>query len=395
MGKYKFDEVIDRRGTRSTKWDAGKLMLEAGMAERFDHATIPVFTADMDFACPPALVSALHDVVNRRIFGYTMPESDGIYYKAVVDWHKRRYCWEFDIHDIIYVNGTLNAIIAAIETFTSEQDGIIVQKPVYGPFQMVIKNCKRKVVDNHLKSENGYYEMDFEDLERKLKDPKNTMLILCSPHNPVGRVWTMEELTKVRTLCNKNGVILVSDEMHADLVRKEIKFIPSASAGGGGRLITCTGISKTFNVAGLQCTNVIIEDPDMMAAYREHILCKTGVVTPTPFTVEALITAYTKCDDWLEELKDYLDGNIDFALDFLKGKMPLVRCKRPEGTYMLWLDFRAYGDADTVWKKISTDANVMPDRGEKYGESGYIRICIPVSRIVLKEILERIERAFR
>lgn len=390
MGKYNFDEIINRRGTRSTKWDAGKIMVGAGMTERFDEDTIPAFTADMDFACPPQIVDAMKHVADRRIFGYTMPETDGAYYQAVIDWHKRRYGWEMNAEQIVYMNGTLNAMINAIEAFTKEGDGIIIQKPVYSPFEMIINNCGRKVVDNHLLKEEGYYTMDYEDLENKLKDSSNTMMLLCSPHNPVGRIWYEAELRRVRELCGKYGVLLVSDEMHADLIRTEERFIPCAMAGGECKLITCTGINKTFNVAGLQCTNVIIEDKEMCEKYAWRALCKTGPITPNPFTLEALISAYTECDDWLEEVKAYIDGNIDWALSFLQEKLPKVKCRRPEGTYLLWMDFSAYGTSEEVYRRLCVGANVMLDKGIKYGEDGFMRICLPMPRSVLKEIFRRV-----
>lgn len=389
MGLYNFDEIINRRGTKSTKWDAGKLLVEAGMAERFDENTIPAFTADMDFACPPAIIEALKKVVDRRIFGYTEPETDGAYYQAVIYWHKRRYGWTFDKSAVVYMNGTLNAMINAIETFTNEGDGIVIQKPVYAPFEMIINNSGRKVVDNHLINTNGYYTMDYEDLEKKLSSPENTMMLLCSPHNPVGRIWSEAELQKVRELCGKYNVILVSDEMHADLIRSEETFVPCAMAGGECKLITCTGINKTFNVAGLQCTNVVIEDSEMCERYQMRALCKVGPVTPNPFTLEALIAAYTQCDEWLDEVKRYIDENIEWALGFLKTHLPEVKCRKPEGTYLLWMDFSAYGTSEEVFKRLSRNANIVLDKGIKYGEDGYIRMCVPMPRSILKEVFER------
>ena len=394
MGKYNFEQKIDRHGTRSTKWDMGAQLIEAGMADRFDEDTISVFTADMDFLCPPAIVEGMQKITNQKIYGYTQMDADLEYRDAVCSWHKRRYGWNIKPEEITYVNGTLNAMIRAVLSFTKPGDQIVIQRPVYSPFQMVIENAGRKLLDNHLKKEENYYTMDLEDLEEKLADENTTMMFLCNPHNPVGRVWRMEELNEVCRLCRKYNIVLVADEIHADLIRCNETFIPCAMAEEKCTLITCTGINKTFNVAGLQCTNVIISDEKMRNKYQNELLAQVGPVVPTPFAIEAVIQAYTNCDEWLEEVKEYLDENMRWVEEFLKEKLPKVGFRIPEGTYVIWLDFSAYGTTEEAFHRLSANANVVMDKGTKYGEEGRIRACIPISRSVLQEMFGRMYTEF-
>jgi cysteine-S-conjugate beta-lyase len=394
MKKYDFDTLINRRGTRSTKWDVGGLLIECGMADRFDEDTIPAFTADMDFACPTPIVEGMKKIANQQIYGYTQPGADGAYNSAIIDWHRRKYGWNIDEDQIVYMNGTINAINRAIYSFTKPGDGIVIQKPVYSPFEMIINGSGRSVENNPLVNQNGYYTMNFDDLEEKLKNPENTMMILCNPHNPVGRVWTKEEAQHVCDLCEKYGVLLVSDEIHADLTRCSISYNPIAMIPSNCRKIICTGINKTFNVAGLQCTNVIIPDKSMCEQYQKDTFEQIGPVTPTPFAIEAVIQAYSNCDDWLDELKEYLDENMDFVENFLRTNLPKIGFSKPEGTYIIWMDFSAYGNSEEVLHRLSKNANLVLDSGAKYGADGYIRACIPMPRVQLEEMFRRIYREF-
>ncbi len=395
MGKYDFDTLINRRGTRSTKWDMGDLLIECGTADRFDEDTIPAFTADMDFACPTPIVEGMKKIANQQIYGYTQPGADGAYNAAIIDWHRRKYGWNIDEEQIVYMNGTINAINRAIFSFTKLGDGIVIQKPVYSPFEMIINGSGRNVVNNQLVNQNGYYTMDFDDLEEKLKNPQNTMMILCNPHNPVGRVWTTEEEQRVCDLCEKHDVLLVSDEIHADLTRCNITYNPIAMIPSNCQKIICTGINKTFNVAGLQCTNVIIPDKNMCKQYQKDTIEQIGPVTPTPFAIEAVIQAYTSCDDWLDELKEYLDANMDYVENFLRTNLPKIGFVKPEGTYIIWMDFSAYGNSEELLHRLSKNANLVLDSGAKYGADGYIRACIPMPRVQLEEMFHRIYQEIR
>ncbi len=392
--KYDFDEVIDRRGTYSIKWDSGEQLIRKGLAVRVDDDTIPLFTADMDLACPQPVLEALRRVVDHRIFGYSdctvVPE----YYEAVISWFHRRYGWQIEKDEILYVNGTVEALQIAVEAFTQEGDGIIIQRPVYGPFSGTIDNTHRKLINNQLLVHEGYYTINCEDLEQKARDPQNKMMFLCSPHNPVGRVWTPEELRKIAGICRKNDVLLVVDEIHGDIIRKDVRFYPMAAVADTDRMIICTAVNKTFNLAGLQCSNIIIKDPELRETFRAH----AGYRAPTPFAIAALIAAYQECDDWVGQMNDYIDGNIEWVLDFLKERMPKVKCARPEGTYILWMDFRGYGlTAEEIRDRIYNRANVILEAGSvfdpEYGD-GYERVCLGTRRSLIQEAFERIARQF-
>lgn len=392
--KYNFDEVIDRRGTYSIKWDSGVQLIRKGLAVRADEDTIPLFTADMDLACPQPILEALHRVVDHRMFGYSdctvVPE----YYEAIISWFWRRYGWKIEKEELLYVNGTVEALQIAVEAFTEEGDGIIIQRPVYGPFSGTIDNTHRKIVNNQLLEQDVYYTIDFEDLEEKAREPRNKMMFLCSPHNPVGRVWKLEELQKIACICRKYDVLLVVDEIHGDIIRKGVKFYPMATAANPERMIICTAVNKTFNLAGLQCSNIIIKDPKL----RETFRVQAGYRVPTPFAIAALIAAYRECDDWVSQMNDYIDENIEWVLDFLKERMPKVKCLRPEGTYILWMDFRGYGlTADEIRDRIYNRANVILEAGSVFDPEngdGYERVCLGTRRSLIQEAFERIAQQF-
>ncbi|TQR16411.1 MalY/PatB family protein [Psychrobacillus soli] len=391
--RYNFDEIVNRRGTHSLKWDGEKLIKEMGLTERYDEKTIPLFTADMDLPVPQPLIDALHKTVDHKIFGYSVfPEE---YYQAIQTWFKKRHDWEIKQEEIIYSPGTVHALHIAVRAFTNPGDGVIIQRPVYPPFTAVIEGNKRLVVNNALNcDEEGYYSIDFEDFEAKAKEEKTKLFILCNPHNPVGRVFTREELGKLSDICAKNNVLIIADEIHGDLIRGNQAFIPIAKvAENVDHIITCTAINKTFNVAGLHCTNVIITNPELRTTFSEIM----GFQLASPFTIAALIAAYNEGEEWLEQLKEYIDHTIDWVVDFLAEKMPLVKVRIPEGTYVMWMDFSAYGlSPEEVHDRIYNKANVLLEDGSMFGEEGlqYQRICLPSPRSVIKEAFERIAREF-
>ena len=393
--KYNFDEPIERKGTYSLKWDAGELLKTFKLTERVDEDTIPVFVADMDFQSPQPVLDALHRVIDtHRIFGYSSHQCAPDYLTALKRWFKTRRNWEIHDEEVIYVNGTVEAVRIAILAFTAPGDGVIIQPPVYTPFSGQVHETGRVVVNNRLINQDGYYLMDFADLEQKAQDPNTKLLILCHPHNPVGRVWTPDELRQLAEICQRNHVLVVADEIHGDILRKGQQFFPLATVAGGGNLVSLTAINKTFNLAGLQCTNAIIADPELRAKFS----AACGFKLPTPFAISALIAAYNEGEEWLEQVNDYIDGNIDWIMNFLKEKMPLVKCFRPEGTYILWLDFRSYGlSAAEIHQRIYNRANVILEGGAQFdpeGGVGFERICIPARRALIQEVFERIAREF-
>ena len=395
--KYNFDEVIDRHDTFSMKWDCPEFHINLGVTERFDSDTIPIHTADMDFRCAEPIRKALQKVVDHNIYGYTaaFPFGTGMkYYDAVTGWFSRRNSWEIKPEEIIYCNGTVEAIRNAIIALTSPGDGVMINRPIYTPFTSTIQRTGRTVVNSPLINNDGYYTIDFDDFEQKAADEKTKLLLLCHPHNPTGRIWTDSELIKMADICRRHGVIIVADEIHGDLIRRGNVFRPIVTVAGPEGIITCTALNKTFNIAGLQATNIVIQDPALMERYRQG----ANMITPNPFTVAATIAAYNEGEEWLQQLNEYLDGNIDWVLDFLREKMPKVRCRRPEGTYIMWLDFRDYGlSAEEIHKRIYVDANVMLEGGKMFDPergAGFERICVPTRRALLSEAMNRIAAQF-
>jgi cysteine-S-conjugate beta-lyase len=391
--EYNFDEIINRRGTYSVKWDGGDLIKKTGLTDRYDEETLPLFTADMDLPIPQPIIEALHRTVDHKIFGYSiLPEE---YFEAIQHWFKKRHDWDIQKEEIIYCPGTVYATNIAVKTLTNPGNGIIIQRPVYPPFTRAIVENDRKVLNNALKrDEEGYYSIDFEDFEAKAKDENTKMFILCNPHNPTGRIFKQDELKKLSDICAENNVLIVADEIHGDLIRRDQTFVPIAKvANHVDHLITFTAINKTFNLAGLHCTNVIIPNPDIRKTFSEGMDMKSA----SPFSVSALISAYREGEEWLEQLKEYLDGTMEWVVQFLAKKMPKVKVRIPEGTYVMWMDFSAYGiSPEEVHERIYHKANVILEDGIMFGKEGlqYQRICIPSPRPMIKEAFERIAKEF-
>lgn len=391
--KYNFDEIVNRRGTYSVKWDGGQLIKNMGLTERYDEDTIPLFTADMDLPVPQPLLDALHKTVDHRIFGYSIFPDE--YFEAIQHWFKKRHDWEIKKEELLFSPGTVHALSIAVRALTNPGDGIIIQRPVYPPFTSVITANDREVMNNALKCDDeGYYHIDFEDFEAKAKEEKTKMFILCNPHNPTGRVFTKDELKRLSDICRNNDVLIVADEIHGDLIRRNQTFIPIAKAADiVDHIITFTAINKTFNVAGLHCTNVVISNSEL----RNKFSSVMGMHLPSPFMVSALIAVYTEGEDWLEQLKEYIDGTMEWVVEFLAERMPKVKVRIPEGTYIMWMDFSGFGlSPEEVHDRIYNKANVLLEDGKMFGEEGlvYQRICIPSPRPMIKEAFKRIAREF-
>ncbi|MFC2107072.1 MalY/PatB family protein [Bacteroidota bacterium] len=391
--QYNFDKIINRRGTSSIKWDAGELLKHFGITERFDEESIPLFVADMDFSPPQPVLDALRNRVDHAMFGYTTHLTTPEYFEAIINWFKRRHNWEIRKEDIIYSPGTVHALKIAVKAYTNPGDGVIIQRPVYPPFTRVTEENGRVVVNNELINNDGYYTIDFNDLEEKARKPENKLFILCSPHNPIGRIWNADELKHMADICQENDVIILSDEIHGDLIRKEETFIPITKVSDYEKIIVCTAINKTFNLAGLHCSNIIITNSELKEKFQKEL----GMQFPSPFAISALIAAYNEGEEWLEQLNEYIDGNLNFLGEFLKEKMPEVKYWRPEGTYIVWLDFSAYGlSPQEIHNRIYMKANVVLEDGILFGEKStdFQRICIPSPRSIIAEAMERIAREF-
>ncbi len=386
--KYDFDKQIERKGTYCYKW--GKNVLK-------NDDTIPMMVADMDLPSPDSVVKAMHDVADHRMYGYTTFDGVPEYALSLCDWFKKRHDWEIAPDEVIPSYGTFGALEHAVRMTTDKGDGVIVMPPVYGHFASALTNeWERKAVLNHLiKDENGYYTIDFEDLERKCKDPDTKALIFCSPANPVGRVWEYEEMRKVYEICSANDVFIISDEVHCDHLRNGVKHIPFLKVcDDKGKAMVLVGVNKTFNMAGLALSNAIIQSKEL----KSRFLKGYSYPAPTSFAIAGHIAAYTEGHDWMDQICEYIEGNIDWAIDFFKKQMPKVKICKPEGTYIMWLDFSQLGLSDEeIHKRIYTDANVIlqdgtvhdPDNGQCFQ-----RMCIPCPRPLLKKACERIAKAF-
>jgi cystathionine beta-lyase len=383
--KYNFDTVIDRRGTNSIKWD---FAAERGKPE----GLLPMWVADMDFPAPQEVLLDLQKAVSRGIFGYTEAKQD--YYDALTAWFSSRFGFSFNRDDVVKTPGVVFALALAVKAFTDEGDGILVQPPVYYPFYEVIRSNRRQIITNPLIYEQGTYRMDFADFERKIAQENVKLFLLCSPHNPVGRVWTKAELIKIRDICGKNGVLVVSDEIHCDFVWEG--NVHTCFGALSDHAVIATAPSKTFNLPGLQAANIVIKDQDLCRRMKAEYN-RSGYSQLNAMGLAACQSAYTHGAEWLEELRRYLAGNIAFVQEYLAKRLPQVKLSRPEGTYLLWLDFSAYGlSPEALDQRIIGGAGLWLDSGTMFGPegAGFQRINIACTRAALQEALERLEREF-
>ena len=399
---YDFDQRINRNGTNSYKWDFVKrdgaiVPWDETDASRHEKPVLPLWVADMDFPCPQPVVDAVTGIARMGVYGYAFPPPS--YYDAVVRWMKRRHNWSVDPGTICFTPGIVPALHMLISAYTEPGDKVLVQPPVYYPFFSAIENQQTLPALNPLRYENGRYFMDFDDLEKKCADPEVKMAILCHPHNPVGRVWTAEELRRFGRICMDNDVLVVSDEIHCDLILGDRTFTPYATLGTEyeERSIICTSPSKTFNLAALQASNMMIPDPELREAFRQTVR-STGIFTLNPFGIAAVEAAYNEGEEWLEQLLDYLEGNYRFLEAFFRERLPGIPVIETEGTYLVWVDFTSLGlDKDALKRLMMEEARVFLDEGYIFGPEGegFERFNIACPRSVLAEALERIEGVVR
>lgn len=378
---YNFDQIIPRRGSNSYKWDSSA-----------EENVIPLWVADMDFRTAPAITEALQRRVEHGIFGYTkVPQA---YFDTVTGWFSKRHNLQMQKEWILFTSGVVPAISAVLKALTVPGDKVIVQTPVYNCFFSSIRNDECEMVANELVYKDGTYSIDFDDLERKAADPQAKVLLFCSPHNPVGRVWTKEELEKVGDICLRNNVIVVSDEIHCDLIYDGHTHIPFASLNETflRHSVTLTAPSKTFNLAGIQIANIIAADEDMRCRI-DKALNVNEVCEINCFAVEALIAAYTEGEDWLEELKQYLWDNYTFLTDFFKHNLPELPVIKLEATYLVWVDCKTLVlKSKEIADKLLWKEKVWVNEGTMYGDAGegFIRINIACPRTLLKGGLNKI-----
>lgn len=390
--KAYFDKCYNRKNTRSMKWD--------GCNEKFGVDSkiemIPMWIADMDFPSPQEVIDCLHERVDCGSYGYTTkPES---FYNAIIHWVKKRYDWEIKKEWIIFTPGVIPGFTVTIQNFTAPGDGIIVQSPVYYPFMDGVINNGRKLVLNPLIEKDGDWTMDFDDLEQKVKDPNNRLLILCNPHNPVGRAWRKDELEKLGEMCADHNVLVISDEIHADLIMPGHTHQPLSKISSKIQNNTMTHYapSKTFNLAGLQTAFVIIPNNAMRSRYQSG-LDSNRIFNMNWFGSTALETAYNQCESYVDALCTYVSENMDYMASFIEKELPMLKMKKAEATYMVWVDFRG-----TQWKTVQIEefiaqkAHIGVDMGSWFGEggAGYLRFNLACPREILVRAMSQLKQAF-
>lgn len=387
---YDFDTLPDRLKDGSAKWDdmlRQKPDVSKGVA--------PLTVADMEFMSAPEITGGLADALQGMVLGYHSPRES--YYDAVTGWMKARFGWDVDREWIVESSGIVTALFALVDALTQPGEGVIVMRPVYGPFMSAVEKTGRRLTDNPLAIENGRYVIDFDDLLRKAADPSNTMMIFCSPHNPVGRVWTRDELAETARICRDNGVLLVSDEIHQDIVLPGYRHITMGTVAKemDCPCIVCTSPSKTFNIAGMQISNVIIPDGGHRDALYS-LLARRGEHGCGMLSYKAAELAYTKGGPWLEEMIAKIEQNRREVEHFFAEHFPALAVTRLEGTYLMWVDCRPLGlSEDDLHAKLH-EAEVFLTRGSAFGEAGrgFVRINIACPTDVLIRTLERMRSTF-
>lgn len=386
--KYNFDELIERRGSDCLKYD---FAAERGMEED----VLPMWVADMDFRTAPCIVERLRKDADFGIFGYTDSKDD--YFQTLAKWYNTYFNWKVEKDWLIKTPGIVFAIATAVSAFTEEGDGVLIQQPVYYPFSAVIRDNNRKLVNNGLVLKDGRYEMDLVDFERKIVQEKVKLFILCSPHNPVGRVWTEDELRRVGEICLKYDVKIVSDEIHSDFIYPgyEHHILDTVDDRFRDICIICTAPSKTFNLAGLQISNIWVPNPELRKMFERKMM-SVGYSEVNMLGLHACQAAYEGGREWLEQLKEYLKGNLDFVRSYLEENLPQIKLIEPEGTYLVWLDCRGLGLSEEELEQfIARKAKLWLDDGAIFGKAGegFERVNIACPRSVVKEALERLKKA--
>jgi cystathionine beta-lyase len=398
--KYNFDIEVDRRNSNSIKWEfiqGSKDLLTFQHTQRFfgKDRILPMWIADMDFKCPKPVVEALTKRAQHGIYGYSAPNQE--FYRSVVQWMQRRHGWEIFPKWICITHGVIPALNMLVQTFTSYGEKVIIQPPVYYPFYGAIENNNAVLAFNPLVYKDSRYRMDFEDLKVICSDPKVKLAILCNPHNPIGRVWTREELIQFGEICIDNNVIVVSDEIHGDLIYNGHTFIPFASLSEvfANNSVSCTSPSKTFNIPGLQISCIVIPNDNLRLMF-ERVLKSNGSFGINPFSMIALRAAYDHGEEWLFQVLEYLESNLDYLEKYVTEKIPQISVIRPEGTYLVWLDCRSLGlDKWELRQFMLEEAKVYLDEGFIFGYEGegFERINIACPRAILVEALDRIRHA--
>ena len=385
-----FGHVIDRKNTRSVKW--GNMEAVYGVEDASE--VLPMWIADMDFKAPQPVIAAMQERLDHGVFGYSY-----ICAKckdSVRTWLSSRHSWETENDWMLFHHGVVPAIATVVETFTEAGDNILITSPVYPPFFNVPGHQKRNIVECKLREENGKYSIDFVAFEKSLQQGVK-LFILCHPHNPGGVVWTEEELRNILRLCKKYDVLILSDEIHADLVLPGFTHIPLAKLAEeeGGRIITCVAPTKTFNLAGVQAAVMITKEDDLREALQQSALAH-GQMELNAFAASALISAYTECEEWLENLLETISANMDYVINTLTEAIPGIQIHKPEATYLLWIDYRGTGlSEEEMMDKLLNKGKLALEPGTKYGEAGrgFLRMNVAAPRSIVEDGVERFIKA--
>ncbi len=394
--RYDFDTVVDRANapySYAAKWASkgpmAEMLMKRNGYDKMPEDRLCFFTADMDYKCAPELTEALIETAKHGIFGYSSVPAE--YYEAVSRWFRDRFDWEIDPkHIFMGSNGTHHLIAECVKCFTQPGEGVIVLLPSYS-YHHDIEPLGRTMVGVMMNCDNGYYTIDFDAFEKACAEEKNTLFVMMQPHNPTGRVFTVEELEKIGAICRKHNVIILSDDVHIDIARKGQKVVPIMKAIGTQGVIAATAVNKTFNVAGLAMSNLIIEDPELLAKY------KPGFGMATPFGITAVIAAYTKCDAWVDALNEYLDRVLTYTAERFKKDLPKAVFTLPEGTYIMWVDFSGYGLSDEELAKKISATHVMVGDGVGFDMPNggqFRRFCLTAPMEQIEDMCDRLAKAF-
>ena len=386
--EYDFDEEIDRKNTNCAKYD--------GLERYFGYKDLnPLWVADMDFKTPKFINDAIVEATQKSVYGYSIDTPE--LYTSIINWQKNEHSWEINKEDIYMINGVVPAYSACIEAFSEENDEVIVQTPIYPPlFKCVLANNRKVIVNELKKDENGYYSMDLEDLERKIT-PKTKILALCSPHNPVGRVWSKEELEKLSLICIKHNIIIVSDEIHSDITFKKFTPLASISQEIANQTITLNSAGKTFNIAGLNCGYAISKNRDLLDKFKK-IAQKREINSINFFGYIATKVAYENGAEFVKELKKYLLSNIEFTKNYFEKNDIKINFVIPEATYLLWLDFKQLNLSHNEIKTILlTKSKIALNDGISFGSNGnkYFRLNLALTEKALEIALEQLSKEFK
>lgn len=383
---YNFDKVIERRQTNSVKYDGENMQ---------DSQMIPMWVADMDFETLPEVKEALLKRAEHGVFGYASPSED--YYQAVIQWMKTRHQFQIEKEWIVPIPGVVVALKIAVRALTKPNDSIMIMKPVYYPFDASINLNHRQIVECPLQLENDHYICDFELFEKQIQNHHVKMFILCNPHNPIGKVWSQDELYQIGMICQKHHVYVVSDEIHMDFVYQGKQHIPFYNVDKSFQdfTIICTAPSKTFNLAALQTSNIVIANDKMREAFINEKMV-SGLSDPNIFGLEACTAAYTYGQKWVDELVTYLQGNIDYMIQFFQEKLPDIKVIKPEGLYLVWVDMRAlHMTHQQLETFMLNEAHLWLDEGYIFGTGGegFERFNVACPRSILKQALKQLEEA--